>query len=58
MSEPIPFTGYVPENEPREQLASQCIDYDFSQFTCSGDIPDTRNIKDMMRRQPLFQVVE
>lgn len=55
MSE-IPFTGYVPENEPREQLAAQCIEYDFSQFVCSGDIPDTRGIKDMIRRDDQYNM--
>jgi len=52
----IPFTGYVPENEPRELLAAQCIDYDFTKFVCSGDIPDTRNIKGMMRRDDQFRM--
>jgi len=55
MSE-VPFTGYVPENEPRELLAAQCIDYDFSEFTCSGDIPQTRGIKDMMRRDDQYRM--
>jgi hypothetical protein len=44
------FTGYDPELEERELLAAQCIDFDFGNFMCSGDIPETRGIKDMMRR--------
>ncbi len=55
MSE-IPFTGYVPENEPRELLTAQCIEYDFEQFTCSGDIPETRGIKDKMRRDDQYNM--
>ncbi len=47
-SNPIPFTGYDPSIEPREELFAACIDYDFEQFLCSGDIPDTRNIMEMM----------
>ena len=44
------FTGYDPTIEPREQLAAQCLAYDFGNFTCSGEIPETRGIKDIMRR--------
>ena len=48
MADPIPFTGYDPDIEPREELFAACLDYDFEDFMCSGDIPETRNIKDMM----------
>jgi hypothetical protein len=44
------FTGYDPKIEPREQLAAQCLDYDFGNFVCSGEIPDTRGVKEIMRR--------
>ena len=43
------FTGYCMEQEDREALASQCIEFDVMSLVC-GDVPDTRGIKDMMRR--------
>lgn len=52
----IPFTGYVPANEPRELLRAQCIEYDFEKFVCSGDIPETRGIKDKMRRDDQYRM--
>lgn len=56
MSDLLKFTGYDPELEEREALSAQCIDYDFGDFLCSGDIPDTRGIKDMMRRDDQWQM--
>jgi hypothetical protein len=50
------FTGYDPKIEPREQLAAQCIDYDFGNFTCSGDIPETRGVKEIMRRDDQWRM--
>ncbi len=56
MTDPIPFTGYNPTLEPRKLLAAQCLQYDFAKFVCSGEIPDTRGIKDMMRRDDQFSM--
>lgn len=50
------FTGYDPKVEPREALRAQCIDYDFGNFVCSGEIPETRGIKDVMRRDDQFRM--
>jgi hypothetical protein len=46
----VRFTGYDPAREPREKLVAAALDYDFEQFRCSGDIPPTRGIKDLMRQ--------
>jgi len=56
MSSEIEFTGYEPALEPREQLAASCLDYDFAEFVCTGDVPKTRGIKDKMRRDDQFQM--
>lgn len=56
MSSDTTFTGYDPSLEPRDMLASSCIDYDFEQFMCSGDIPDTRGLKHVMRRDDQYQM--
>jgi hypothetical protein len=48
MSSDIKFTGYDPDIEPLEDLQSAAIDYDFEQFLCSGDMPDTRDIMQLM----------
>lgn len=53
MSDPI-FTGYDPSFEDKEKLYAACLDYDFSQFCCTGEIPDTRNIMDMMTREDQY----
>ncbi len=50
MTNAVPFTGYDPAREPREALRAACLDYDFAKFVCSGDIPDTRNLKELMRQ--------
>lgn len=55
MSE-ISFTGYDPKIEPRDKLRAACIDYDFETFLCSGDIPETRGLKDIMRRDDQYRM--
>jgi len=44
------FTGYDPRKENRAALSAQCIKFDIMSLNCIGDIPDTRGIKDLMRR--------
>lgn len=50
------FTGYDPAFENRERLYTACIDYDFSKFCCSGEIPETRGIMDLMTREDQFRM--
>lgn len=50
------FTGYDYRREPRQLLTAQCIDFDFGNFVCSGDIPETRGIKDLMRRDDQYRM--
>jgi hypothetical protein len=53
MSRPVLFTGYDCTREPREKLVAASLDYDFEQFRCSGDIPETRGIKDLMTAEEI-----
>jgi hypothetical protein len=55
MSDPI-FTGYDPSFEDKDKLYAACLDYDFSKFVCSGDIPETRGIMDMMTREDQYSM--
>jgi hypothetical protein len=48
MTDPIRFTGYDYTIEKRELLRANAIDYDFEQFRCRGDVPDTFGIMDLM----------
>jgi hypothetical protein len=44
------FWGYDPTIEEIEQLRDQCIKFDVRDLVVQGDLPDTRGIKDLMRR--------
>jgi hypothetical protein len=44
------FSGYDPTIEPRELLFAECIDFDVNDLLVQGDLPDTRGIKNIMRR--------
>jgi len=44
------FTGWNPETEPIEELMAQCLDFDTSELVVQGDLPPTRGIKNLMRR--------
>lgn len=50
------FTGYDPKLEERKLLSEQCIDFDIMSLTCSSDLPPTRGIKDLMRRDDQHQM--
>lgn len=50
------FTGYDPRKENRASLSAQCIKFDIMSLMCVGDIPDTRGIKDLMRRDDQHQM--
>ena len=50
------FTGYNPELEPREELFASCLDYDVMDLVVQGDLPDTRNIMDKMRRDDQYNM--
>ena len=49
------FTGYDPRKEERAALTAQCIKFDIMSLVC-GDVPDTRGIKDLMRRDDQHQM--
>lgn len=44
------FTGYLINEEERTLLARQCIDVPVSELVVQGDLPKTRGIKNLMRR--------
>lgn len=50
------FTGYDPRAEDRDKLFAHCLDYDFSAFCCSGDIPETRGVMDLMTREDQYRM--
>ena len=50
------FTGYDPRKEERAALSAQCMKFDIMSLMCVGDIPDTRGIKDLMRRDDQHQM--
>lgn len=50
------FTGYLIDEEQRDLLRAESIDFDFGDFVCSGDIPDTRGVEDLMRRDDQNQM--
>jgi len=47
---PEPATGYLKDEEDRDLLEACCIDFDIMSLSPLGDVPDTRGIKDKMRR--------
>jgi len=49
------FTGYDPRREERAALTAQCIKFDIMSLVC-GDVPETRGIKDLMRRDDQHQM--
>jgi hypothetical protein len=49
------FTGYDPRKEERAALTAQCIKFDIMSLVC-GDVPETRGIKDLMRRDDQFNM--
>lgn len=50
------FTGYDPRRENRAGLTANAIKFDIMSLNCAGDIPDTRGIKDLMRRDDQHQM--
>jgi hypothetical protein len=50
------FTGYDPAFEDKNKLYAACLDYDFSQFVCSGEIPETRGVMDLMTREDQYRM--
>jgi len=44
------WSGYDPRKENREALFAQCIDFDPKDIPVQGELPPTRGIKDLMRR--------
>lgn len=50
------FTGYDPRRENRAGLTANAIKFDIMSLNCTGDIPDTRGIKDLMRRDDQHQM--
>jgi hypothetical protein len=44
------WSGYDKYAEPRELLKAECINFDPKDFVVCGDIPPTRKIKELMRR--------
>ena len=50
------FTGYDPRRENRAGLSANAIKFDIMSLNCAGDIPDTRGIKDLMRRDDQHQM--
>jgi len=44
------WSGYDPKLENKEALIAQCIDFDVNELVVQGDLPETRNIKEVMRR--------
>lgn len=50
------FTGYDPRKEERAALKASCIKFDIMSLMCVGDIPDTRGLKDLMRRDDQHQM--
>lgn len=51
-----PFTGYDPAREERSLLSRQCIDFDTRELIVQGDLPATRRIKELMRRDDQGQM--
>ena len=44
------FTGYNPRAEERAKLIQQCLDFDIMSLSAAPNLPPTRGIKDLMRR--------
>lgn len=45
------YTGYNMNKEDRKALRAQCLDFDIMSLSCDvSDLPETRGIKDKMRR--------
>lgn len=53
---PVDFTGYDPRLEEREALTGQCIQFDVRDLVVQGDLPDTRGIMKLMRRDDQFNM--
>jgi hypothetical protein len=49
-------TGYDPRREERAALTAQCLDFDIMQLVAAADLPPTRGIKELMRRDDQYQM--
>ena len=52
----VEFTGYNPELEDKRSLWANSLRFDIMSLTCQSDLPPTRGIKELMRRDDQFRM--